>query len=303
MLAIVIPYYKKTFFRETMESIAAQTCKDFVLYIGDDASPENPKDIIDDYKDKISIVYHRFEENLGGKDMVAQWERCIDLTNGEEWLWLFSDDDTLERTCVEEFYSSLKENHDIRIMRYKKEFCNIIEGVSFCSTYKKGLTPFSNFVWDGLDLTKNHVTMPEFLFHRSLYKKYGIIDVPLAWGSDKITYLQYVFDSGFIYNLSSIVFYRYSNRNLSACQELRQKKIKFNGRIKTIKWHKFFFKQIKNKYGTINVSELENRYIDKQCYYLSVDKLSMCQKIKTAYYLFRVVSTFESCKIIIKSLL
>ena len=61
MLAIVIPYYKKTFFRETMESIAAQTCKDFVLYIGDDASPENPKEILEEYKDKIQIVYHRFD--------------------------------------------------------------------------------------------------------------------------------------------------------------------------------------------------------------------------------------------------
>lgn len=286
-----------------MESIAAQTCKDFVLYIGDDASPENPQDIIEEYKDKINIVYHRFEENLGGKDLVAQWERCVALTKGEDWIWLFSDDDTMGGSCVEEFLSVLKDYSDARIMRYKKNFCNITEGTSFSSTYKKGFSCFSDFVLDGLDLTENHVTMPEFLFHRSLYKKYGIINVPLAWGSDKITYLQYVFDSGFIYNLSSIVFYRYSNRNLSASQELRHKKIKFNGRIETIKWHKFFFKQIKKKYDTINVSELEKRYIDKQCYYLSVDKLSMCQKIKTAYYLFREVSTFESCKIIIKSLL
>ena len=302
MLAIVIPYYKKTFFRETMESIATQTCKDFVLYIGDDASPETPLDIIDDYKDIISIVYHRFEENLGGKDLVTQWERCIALTNGEDWIWLFSDDDTMENTCVEEFYSVLKDYSDVRIMRYKKEFCNIVQGTSFSSTYKKGFSYFHDFVWDGLDLTENHVTMPEFLFHRSLYKKYGIINVPLAWGSDKITYLQYVFDSGIIYNLSTCVKYRYSDRNISANKEQEQDKIKFKGRIDTIKWHRYFFSQVKIKYREINIVELQRRYIDRQCYFLSIDDLSLFQKVKVGYCLYRVVPTFKSFKSIIKSI-
>ena len=301
-LAIVIPYYKKTFFRETIDSIASQTCKDFVLYIGDDASLENPQDIIQDYKDKISIVYHRFDENLGGKDLVAQWDRCIDMIQGEDWMWLFSDDDKMENTCVEEFYSTLKEFPDIRVMRYIKKFCNIVDGTSFYSTYKKGFTPFSEFVWDGLDLTENHVTMPEFLFHRSLYDNNGIVNVPFAWGSDKITYLQYVFDAGLIYNMSSIVFYMYSDRNISSSKELWQSKIKFKGRINSIKWHKSFFKQVRRKYVTINVTELENRYIDRQSYFLSIDSLSSFQKIKIGYYLFRVVPTFKSLKSIIKSM-
>lgn len=39
-LAIVIPAYKGRFLKETLDSIAVQAHKDeFVLYIGDDASP------------------------------------------------------------------------------------------------------------------------------------------------------------------------------------------------------------------------------------------------------------------------
>lgn len=41
MLAIVIPYYKITFFEDTLESLAHQTDKRFKVYIGDDASPKN----------------------------------------------------------------------------------------------------------------------------------------------------------------------------------------------------------------------------------------------------------------------
>ena len=45
MLAIVIPYYKYTFFEETLLSLQNQTNKKFNVYIGDDASPENPLDL------------------------------------------------------------------------------------------------------------------------------------------------------------------------------------------------------------------------------------------------------------------
>lgn len=232
MLAIVIPYYKKTYFRETMESIASQACKGFTLYIGDDASPESPIDIIDDYKDRIRIVYHRFEENLGSIDLVAQWERCIDLTNGEEWLWLFSDDDMMDEGCVKEYYESLEQDNNTKIIRFSKKHIDENNSVVYATTYKKGLTLFSEFLLDGLDLTENHITMPEFLFSRLLYKKYGFYNLPLAWGSDKATYLEYVYHTGAVYNLECPIIYRMSTCNISSAWDDFTKKIKYNADVK-----------------------------------------------------------------------
>ena len=61
-MAIVIPAYKGRFLKETLDSIAVQAHKDeFVLYIGDDASPQNLKEIVSDYADKMNIVYRRFD--------------------------------------------------------------------------------------------------------------------------------------------------------------------------------------------------------------------------------------------------
>ena len=79
-LAIVIPAYKKTYLQKTLESIANQTDKRFHLYIGDDCSPYDLKSIVEEFSDRIPLTYHRFKENLGGKDLVAHWERCIALT-------------------------------------------------------------------------------------------------------------------------------------------------------------------------------------------------------------------------------
>lgn len=47
MLAIIIPYYKLRFFEATLESLANQTDKRFKVYIGDDASPENLADLLE----------------------------------------------------------------------------------------------------------------------------------------------------------------------------------------------------------------------------------------------------------------
>ena len=80
-MAIVIPAYKGRFLKETLDSIAVQAHKDeFVLYIGDDASPERLDKIVESYQNKVNLVYHRFSENMGGKDLVAHWERCIQLS-------------------------------------------------------------------------------------------------------------------------------------------------------------------------------------------------------------------------------
>lgn len=94
--AIVIPAYKGTFFKQTIESIVNQTCKDFTLYVGDDCSSYPMEMLISQYKDKIDIVYKRFDHNLGGQDLFAQWHCCIDMTKGEPYIWLFSDDDIMQ---------------------------------------------------------------------------------------------------------------------------------------------------------------------------------------------------------------
>ena len=64
-IAIVIPAYKCRFLRQTLDSIVVQTCRSFTVYIGDDASPQNLKEIVSDYADKMNIVYRRFDTNLG----------------------------------------------------------------------------------------------------------------------------------------------------------------------------------------------------------------------------------------------
>ena len=114
-LAIVLPAYKGRFLKDTLDSIAAQTCQDFTLYVGDDASPEPLQAIVRAYASRIQVVYHRFDDNLGRKDLVAHWERCIALST-EPLVWLFSDDDLMPADGVERVLAAAATTGPDRVM-------------------------------------------------------------------------------------------------------------------------------------------------------------------------------------------
>lgn len=298
MLAIVIPYYKKAYFKETLDSIASQTCKDFVLYIGDDASSDNPQDIIDEYKDKIKIVYHRFEENMGCKDLVSQWERCISLTNNEDWIWLFSDDDKMQETCVQEFYDIINKYDDVQMIRFSKKIKNMMTGQLWHYQYANVMTSFSEFLFDALDMTSSHVTMPECLWRRSLYKQYGIVKFPLAWGSDKATYIQYAHSVGCLYNLKSIVYYRISDSHVSSNNEITFLKAKAQANILYELYLTKLFRKYSKEYPDIDWSSVIKSKVNR---YNKI--LPFKYRLKASINLVHIAKNIEDVRNIIKIIL
>ena len=117
-LAIVIPAYKIIFFEDVLKSISLQTSKDFTVYIGNDNSPYDFEPLINKYSNNFPLKYYFFPENFGGKNLISHWERCIDLVQEEEWIWLFSDDDIMEPECVENFYKTIKTQPDFDLLHF-----------------------------------------------------------------------------------------------------------------------------------------------------------------------------------------
>lgn len=215
-LAIVIPAYKSTFLAASLDSIAAQTCQDFTLYIGDDCSPHNLKEIVDRYRDKIHLVYKRFDTNLGGKDLVAQWERCIDLTQGEEWLWLFSDDDVMEEKCVEEFYNTIQSKPNVGLVHFNiKQLDDATGTVSSLPLFPKHCTV--KYYLD--EKIKGHLIsfVVEFIVRRDIFFDNGRFqNFDLAWGSDFISWVKFADAAGGIDTCENAkVLWRKSNENIS----------------------------------------------------------------------------------------
>lgn len=219
-LAIVIPAYKSTFLAAALDSIAAQTCQDFTLYIGDDCSPNNLGEIVDRYRDKINLVYRRFDTNLGGKDLVAQWERCIDMSQGEEWIWLFSDDDVMEKNCVKEFYKLPEEVRRNYVVHFD---INVIN--EFGVRYENlSLRHYPKYM-SGLDFMNDKLSgkivsyVVEYIFPRKLFIETGkFANFDLAWGADILTWFRMANHSSGIYSINenhAHVNWRKSNENIT----------------------------------------------------------------------------------------
>lgn len=215
-LAIVIPAYKGNYFAKTLDSIAAQTCQEFTLYIGDDCSPNDIEEIVSPYRNRINLVYERFDTNLGGYDLVAQWERCIDMTQGEEWIWLFSDDDVMEANCVEAFYKEIKDHPQAGLLHFDVSCISATdELVEDFPSFPPCLS-VKNFI-DKRLLGNIRSFVVEFVVKRDVYNRAGRFEkYDLAWGSDYVSCIKFATFSGVIHTCRNAkVKWRSSGENIS----------------------------------------------------------------------------------------
>ncbi len=192
MLAIVIPYYKISFFDETLQSLANQTNKNFKVYIGDDASPNNPVELLNVYKSSFNFTYKKFDQNLGANSLTQQWQRCIDLLGNEEWIMLLGDDDKLEKNVVDEFYKNINEVdvNQINIIRFASVLVNsstLKESSVFLHKKKEKILDF--YSKKLLDITRS--SLSEYVFRKKVYKKYNFKNYPLAWHSDDMAWFEF----------------------------------------------------------------------------------------------------------------
>lgn len=218
MLAIVIPYYKITFFETTLQSLANQTDKRFKVYIGDDASMENPASLLEKYKNQFDFVYEKFEVNLGGISLVKQWEQCIAMIEDEEWLMILGDDDYLSDNVVQEFYKQFEEFQTIcNVVRYATivldEQNNSKSEIFRHPLLEFGLEYFIRKIKGG---TRN--SMSEFIFKKEAYSKFRFVNYPSAFYSDDRAMLDFSNDKPIYTINNATVFVRISDYSVSGGQ-------------------------------------------------------------------------------------
>ena len=140
-LAIIIPAYKAAYLDRTLDSLSQQTDKEFSIYIGDDNSPYDLGNIISKYSGQLDITYKRFTNNLGSQNLVQQWNRCLDMIRGEEFFCLFSDDDIMEPTCIEQFRKTYQQDKNFDVFHFD---IDIIDGndtvIKSCNNYPSVLS-------------------------------------------------------------------------------------------------------------------------------------------------------------------
>lgn len=266
-LAIIIPAYKDEFLAQTLDSFVRQTNQNFVIYIGNDNSPNDIYSIVQKYEDKLNIVYEKFENNLGSHSLTKQWERCIEMSS-EEWVWLFSDDDIAASYCVESFYN--RKNKTGMFYKFNTKIIdknnNVLNSRYDSKNYYKNSLSSQLFIQNRLASNGFRSFAVEYIFHRDLYDKHKFVEFPLAWASDDATWLLYsLSNGGLISILDEIVLWRYSGKNISSDN------VNFNVIVKKIEASSQYLKWLKEAEGTYKI-KINN---DKVLYWLSMQIASL----------------------------
>ena len=252
MLAIIIPYYKIDYFEETLKSIANQTNKNFTVYIGNDASKDDPTKLIENTLINLSYKYHYFDKNLGGSNLVAQWDRCINLIDKQEkWFMILGDDDYLSANFVDDFYENLNDisNNKSNVVRFAVNKVSDNKILNRLYTNPK-LQTRNDFFFN-----KERSSLSEYIFSIESYNKYRFKNIPLAWGADVLA----VFEFAEAYPIFSIntstVFVRISDKSISGTKGNSKMNI-----IKTNALAEVYYYLFKSYAKNFNSSEMNVLY-------------------------------------------
>lgn len=217
--SFVLPAYKAKYLKEAIDSILNQTYTSFELIIVNDASPEGLDSIVSSYKDK-RIQYYKNEHNIGGKDLVAQWNHCITYAKGK-FLILASDDDVYSHEYLEKMDVVVEKYPEVNVFRPRVKRVDSngkilhIEGFEGEHLSKvEYLYAWTN-QWIGSGI-------PFYIFNReALMAIGGFVNYPLAWFSDDATILK-LSDKGVVIYNKTLFTFRYSTENISTAQNSKK---------------------------------------------------------------------------------
>lgn len=214
-IAIIIPAYKPDYLASSLNSLANQIDKDFAIYIGDDCSPFDLWTIIEPFKETLDITYIRFENNLGGQDLVAHWNRCLKMIKGEEFFIMFSDDDLMESTCISSLKDAVK-SFDADVFHFNLQ---IIDGhgqqVGIPKSFPKILSSLDFF--ELLCTGSIDARIPEFVFKTDHFiKEGGFENFQHAIRTDNATVIKCAFSKGIHTVEGPHVLWRDSGINISS---------------------------------------------------------------------------------------
>lgn len=257
-----MPAYKAEFLKEAIQSILDQSYPEWELIIVDDCSPHQLKHIVDEFDDP-RIQYTRNSENLGGANLVNQWNYSISLATGE-YLVLAADDDIYKPTFCEECI----------------KLTDKYPGVDLIHSSVEQIDENGNHLWDDSILPeytnkyeylnwwlsgRSFTCIGNFMFKRSaLMDLGGFIEFPCAFGSDIATPI--ALSKNGVANTREMLFcFRQSRQHLSADTSRFKEKLEAISQLsewlRSIDYEEPIGSQDKEFYSIVNEDYLQNKCV------------------------------------------
>ncbi|MBE6256754.1 MAG: glycosyltransferase [Prevotella sp.] len=226
--SIMIPAYKDRYLKETIDSVLAQTYRNYEIVIVNDASPYDLDKIVTKYDDS-RINYFRNEKSCGAKNVVDNWNICLSHATGE-YVMCIGDDDKLTPRCLQDFVDLIKKYPNLDLYHARSEIidddsnfvCLLEKRPEWESVYSLMYNPRNTHLGDWLFRTE------------TLRKNGGFYKLPYGWQSDDIS----AFIAAASYGVANTqeVGFQYRGNSLSISHDLTCIEDKIEAVRYAIKW-------------------------------------------------------------------
>jgi len=253
-VSFILPAYKRRFLKESIDSILAQTYRDFELVIVDDKSPEGLYEVIKEYKweptfetlpdggrkwlvDGISVRYYQNADNMGGKDLVAAWNKALSYSNGE-WVVCAGDDDVYLPRFAEKLFKMMDRYPNVDAFHCRIAYINSAGDVERLGAPRAEYESVIQMI-DHSCVTRKDQRIPDFMYRRSrLLEIGGYVQSPRAWYSDIMTAIVMTSFGGAVCCPDVLLKWRQSGENISSRNDDVDEKIEAG--VQFIAWIREF---------------------------------------------------------------
>ena len=211
--SISIPAFKRSYLKEAIDSCLAQTYDDFELIIVNDASPEDLDSIVNSYSDN-RIRYYKNETNIGGKDPVANWNKCLSYAQGE-FFCLLCDDDIYAPSFLETMLSLAEKYPHCNVFKSRVKTIDKKGNVLTYFPSSPEWEPVSDYLWH-VAYGHRKQTVSEWMYRTQRMREIGgYAAVPMAWGADYLSTMLFGAEGGICASIKPLVIFRRSGENIS----------------------------------------------------------------------------------------
>ena len=210
MISIGLPAFKPQFLAEAVQSVIDQSFPDFELIVVNDRSNPQIRTIVNSFSDH-RIRYFEEESEL---PVVENWNRVLSYAKGEYFV-LFSDDDRYDPDFLSEMNSLVTKYPLCNIFHCQVRKISVsgeqLAITALCPDYESGF----DFICHRLNGEREQYA-PEFAVRTSMLRSIGgFVNLPLAWGSDDLTWFQLAIKGGIAYSPKALVDWRQSPYQIS----------------------------------------------------------------------------------------
>lgn len=209
--SFVLPAYKIDYLKDAIDSILAQSYTDYELIIVDDVSPDDIFSVVQKCKNN-HIRFYRNQENIGKKNLVKNWNKCIMHAKGD-YIILASDDDLYHPSFLQQINKRVEEYPDVDIVRSRVNRIDSDGKITDIEQVYKSFLSFSEFVFYWSKGIINCIA--NYAFKRTaLLEAGGFVDMPCAWYSDDITVVN-MSEKGIAITDEALFYFRTSDKSVS----------------------------------------------------------------------------------------